>query len=253
MKNKNVYDAFSFFDELDLLDIRLNVLNDYVDFFVLVEATETFNGKSKPLFYQNNKHLFDKWKHKIIHHIVDDYPNDKEIFEKSVNSPNTGNNDHWWVREFYQKESLIKGLNDCSDSDIVFVSDVDEIWNPEIDIDIEPNKVYRYMQQARPFYLNNKSNQSVNDWTGTRVGLFDTLKKHGPNHFRTEREIASIPIDNGGWHFSWLSKKQDKWNDNHPDNQNRFWKATNCIIQRDELELPKYIINNKEKYKHLFV
>ena len=248
-----IYDAFSFFDELELLEIRLNILNDHVDYFVIVESNETFNGRKKQLFFYENRHLFDKWKHKIIHHIVDDYPHDGDIFKKDIDSPNTGNNEHWWVREFYQKESLIKALKGCNDEDVVYVSDVDEIWNPDIKINIERGKVYRYMQTARPFYLNNISNQHPNDWTGTRVGLFETLKQYGPNHFRTDREIMGIPIENGGWHFSWLSKKTDKWNDNHPDNQNRFYKATNCKIQVDETNLPKYLIENKQKYKNLFI
>ena len=74
-----IIDCFTFYNELDLLTYRLNILNDVVDYFVLVEATHTHIGKEKPLFYQENKHLFEKFNDKIIHVVVDDfsykYPN----------------------------------------------------------------------------------------------------------------------------------------------------------------------------------
>ena len=61
------YDIFTFFNELELLEIRLNILNDYVDYFVLIECTETFSGLKKPLYYNENKNMFERWGHKIIH------------------------------------------------------------------------------------------------------------------------------------------------------------------------------------------
>ena len=69
-----IIDCFIFYNEMDLLTYRLNILNDVVDFFVIVEATRTFIGKEKPLFYNENKHLFEKFHDKIIHIIVDDFP-----------------------------------------------------------------------------------------------------------------------------------------------------------------------------------
>ena len=69
-----VYDIFSFFYELDLLEIRLNILDKYVDKFVIVESTESFMGKENKLYFDENKKRFEKWKHKIIHYVVDDYP-----------------------------------------------------------------------------------------------------------------------------------------------------------------------------------
>ena len=70
-----IIDCFTFYNELDMLTYRLNILNDIVDYFVLVEATHTHVGKEKPLFYKENKHLFEKFNHKIIHIVVDDFPN----------------------------------------------------------------------------------------------------------------------------------------------------------------------------------
>ena len=65
-----IVDVFPFFNELDLLDIRLNVLDPYVDCFIISEATKTFQGGDKPLWYDENKDRFKKFHHKIIHNIL---------------------------------------------------------------------------------------------------------------------------------------------------------------------------------------
>lgn len=245
-----IYDCFSFFDELDLLEIRFNILNDYVDKFVLMEAPETFFGKPKPLIFKNNKERFKQWEHKIIYHVIDDFPNDKNLYEAAVKSPNTGlgpNKDIWWIREFYQKESLNRVLLNCNDDDIIYVSDVDEIWNPNINIKFDSVNVFKPVQTNYPFYLNHRSNQDPHAWTGTRVSKYKVYKKYGANHFRTEREAPSIKILNGGWHFSWLSKKVDKYEDGHPDQINRFNTVQNVHMWKDESALPEYILKNKNK------
>ncbi|HZX73462.1 MAG TPA: hypothetical protein VFE57_03515, partial [Cyclobacteriaceae bacterium] len=69
-----VVDCFTFFNELDLLEIRLNILNETVDRFVLVEATRTFQNNPKPLYFNENKKRFEAFLPKITHIIVDDYP-----------------------------------------------------------------------------------------------------------------------------------------------------------------------------------
>ena len=71
-----VYDCFTFFNEFELLEIRLNELDSVVDKFVLVEASKTHQGKEKPLFYNENKDRFKKFQDKIIHVIVDFPDND---------------------------------------------------------------------------------------------------------------------------------------------------------------------------------
>jgi beta-1,4-mannosyl-glycoprotein beta-1,4-N-acetylglucosaminyltransferase len=65
-------DGFVFYNELGLLKYRLDTLYEIVDNFILVESTKTFSGNSKELFYEKNKHLYEKYQDKIIHIIVDD-------------------------------------------------------------------------------------------------------------------------------------------------------------------------------------
>ena len=123
-----IVDTFTFFNELELLEVRLNILNDHVDKFVLVESTRSHQNKPKPLFYQENKHLFKKFNSKIEHIIVNDFPE---------------HNYHSF--EHHQRDCIERGLGYCEDDDIVFISDIDEIWNPaKIDLNIDGEKIYKW-------------------------------------------------------------------------------------------------------------
>lgn len=248
-----IYDCFNFFDELELLEIRFNILDKYVDKFVVVEANETFMGKSKPLFFEENKDRFKKWSNKIIHLSVTDFPNDKAILEKALLSPNTGGKEHWWVREFYQKEYLIKALIACNMDDLIFISDLDEIWNPDtcLSLNITGGKVYRPIQKSYMYFLNGVCGDGM--FTGSRFATYSTLLKYGPNHFRTEREVKGEKIENGGWHFAWLSKEDDKYGDNHPDVPIKKHYIQSNPIKKDNNGLPLFILENKEKFKHLLL
>jgi beta-1,4-mannosyl-glycoprotein beta-1,4-N-acetylglucosaminyltransferase len=113
-----IYDCFTFFNEKELLKVRLEELYDSVDYFVLVEATETFSGESKPLHFLNNKDFYEKYLDKIIHIIVDDLPK-----PTSNALP-----DHWFRQEF-QLNAIVRGLKTCNENDIIIISDLDEIPN----------------------------------------------------------------------------------------------------------------------------
>lgn len=264
------YDIILFNNELDLLEIRFNVLNEHVDYFVLIEANETFTNKSKPLYYQNNRERYKKWESKIIHFVVDN--NDSELWQYAKRSPNVGAGEPWWVREFYQKENMLKAFS-ANDDDIVCVSDLDEIWNPEIlnGLTFKNKEVYRPIQTAYHYYLNNKSNQNISGWVGTRIGLYQTLKEKGVNHFRTEQFTPSIMIPNGGWHFSNMGNHEfirqkleayghQEYNQDFIKNSIEFAISNNVdflrrgfSLMKDDSTLPEYIKNNREKYKHLLL
>lgn len=112
-----VYDCFTFFNELELLKVRLEELNDHVDYFVLVEAVETHRGDPKPLYFQENRHLFEKYLPRIIHIIV------TERLSPNQEDPVKG----FWNREHLQREYIAKGLKNCEHLDIILISDLDEI------------------------------------------------------------------------------------------------------------------------------
>src|SRR4051812_5983866 len=99
-----IYDCFTFFNELDLLEIRLNELDPVVDKFVLVEATKTHQGKEKPLYFTMNKSRYEKFLPKIIHVVVDTYP---DYEGQSA-----------WLLEHHQRNMIMKGLEGCSPADV---------------------------------------------------------------------------------------------------------------------------------------
>jgi beta-1,4-mannosyl-glycoprotein beta-1,4-N-acetylglucosaminyltransferase len=111
-----LFDCFTFFNELDILELRLSELNDVVKTFVIAEGTQTFRGDKKPLFFEKNALLFQKYLPKIRHVVIDDFP-------RNVCSA--------WDREHWSRRALLRGLGEAVSQDYVMVSDVDEIPRPE--------------------------------------------------------------------------------------------------------------------------
>jgi hypothetical protein len=106
-----VWDGFTFFNEFDVLEIRLHELDSVVDRFILVEATRTFSGKPKPLFFQENRARFETFLPKIVHVVVDDLPDEVPT----------------WGREAFQRDAILRGLGGAFPDDVVLIGDVDEI------------------------------------------------------------------------------------------------------------------------------
>lgn len=113
---RRIFDCFIFYNELDILDIRLHTLDPLVDRFVLVESTRTFTGQPKLLHYAENKARFAKFGDKITHIVVDDMPEDAEST---------------YVREAHQRSAIGKGLANASPDDLIILSDADEIPKPD--------------------------------------------------------------------------------------------------------------------------
>lgn len=156
-----VYDCFTFFNELDILEIRLNTLKNIADKFVLVEATRTHQGKEKPLYYADNKERYKEFEDKIIHIVIDQYP------------PHEGKSA--WTLERYQRDMISKGWKDCKEDDIILVSDVDEIPNPETIVAYKDQPgVFVFRQSMYYYFINclNVSNGSNYKWDGTVMCKF---------------------------------------------------------------------------------
>jgi len=123
---RKVVDGFIFYNELELLSYRLKVLNDLVDYFVIVESTHTFVGKEKPLFFRDNAAQYAEYSHKIIHIIVDDMP----YIHPNINI-GAGQQ---WKNEERQRDAIAAGFAKVSGelcaSDILMITDLDEIPDP---------------------------------------------------------------------------------------------------------------------------
>jgi beta-1,4-mannosyl-glycoprotein beta-1,4-N-acetylglucosaminyltransferase len=218
-----IYDCFTFFNELELLNLRLNELDCIVDKFVLVEATKTFSGLSKPLYFSENRERFRTFSDKIIHIIVDDMPG------------GDGPRDHW-KRDNFQRNAIGRGLKNGKPEDIVMVSDIDEIpntdtlkrfcetmsfqntlfsniihtvFNSRLTCFIFHRKCLRhFLRKKHPFiwrfeqspcglFLNRKIKNTA--WYGTIIAYY--------RDFSVAEEMRHSGykiIKNGGWHFTFM-------------------------------------------------
>ena len=176
-----VFDSFIFFNELDLLEMRLNILNDVVDYFVVTESPFTVSGNEKPLYYQENKDRFGKFNDKIVHYVTEEIPNDfSGMLEKTKFHAAYKENDPYgtpminlpirFQRALFNRNNSAFGIEKAgaTDEDLVITSDADEIINPFVLEDLswfDPK--HHYVAYCRAFYY--KLNLLYQDvWEGSR-------------------------------------------------------------------------------------
>lgn len=242
-----IYDTFTFNGEYDMLEIRFNILNEYVDKFVIVEADKTFSGNWKPLYWaERDKDRFEEWERKVFYGVVE--------MPAHITNP--------FHRAGYQKDHIRGMLEECDPEDIIYYGDVDEIWKPQ-------TKEGKLRQLAYSYYLNNRSSE---DWQGTNVCKYKNL--YNLNDWRANHDVI---LEDGGWHFTnmgghdELIKKIESYDhqevniawvkdglkarmDANIDFLGRLddWQGNKFEMWIDESELPQYILDNKERYKKLW-
>ena len=208
-----VIDCIPFFNELDILKLRLNILNPIVDKFVIEEATVTFSGEPKELCFEKNKEMFAEFLPKIEYIVVDNSP---------VNTTTH-------LRDKFQKNALEKGLKGATDEDVIILSDVDEIPNPEtlkqVIAEFDPDKIYHFAQRMFYCYLNMEEISgkllSITGefpgvkrklWLGTKVFGKKSIPEDGIIQLREAPVTAAnaVRVENGGWHFGYMGSKGEK-------------------------------------------
>jgi len=267
-----IYDCFQFFNEDTILDLRLNILDELVNFFVIVESTTDHQGNKKKLHFNMNR--FKKFEKKIIHIVVDDT---LDIIKK----PHIGQNS---LVERHQRNSIMRGLKNCADDDLIIISDVDEI--PDLRKLNLFNKKNRYavFAQKKFDYKLNLLNETEGDWHGSKICLKKNLKspqwlrdlKFKKYPFWRIDKVRDIQIiKDGGWHFSYLQspknllKKISSFSHgerNKPEFANEKSIEEKIKMQKNIFDLefsyrkieiddsfPKYIIKNKEKLKEWII
>jgi beta-1,4-mannosyl-glycoprotein beta-1,4-N-acetylglucosaminyltransferase len=257
-----IYDIFTFNNELEMLDIRLNILNDYVDYFIIVESTETFSGFEKPLYYSLNKERFSKFSDKIIHYVIKDTPVDfndtncdQKVLHMASNSDNVTHEHLCWLKEFYQKELIKNALVDLKDDDICFISDIDEVWNYKIEYNIGDGIYKPKINLCYINYLNVRTDEDWTFFTGPIVTKYRNIKNECLNHLRTQRKMNHkyIFIEDGGWHFNALGGVEKKIESfKHPVYTHEYMKSRESGSRIDETDLPEFLLKNKEKYNKFF-
>jgi len=238
-----IVDCFLFFNELELLELRLNELSDVVDEHVLVEATHTFRGERKELVYTKNRRRFKKYENKITHLVVDNPPEyELPLLDADV-----------WVREHNQRKALRQQF-DWQEGDWVLLSDVDEIPRPRVIKNVikggNPDAIYVFRQELYYYWVNLRQNQI---WCGT---LMFQPKDHCFQELRDARwnRPPMTFLENGGWHFSYLgdvARIQKKMRASSETTNEKFlgtaWLEECCVKGLDHLQ------RDGEQFRKIFV
>lgn len=276
-----IYDCFIFFNELDLLEIRLNILNEVVDKFVLVEASKTFTGKPKPLYYKENEQRFAAFKDKIVHRVIEDFSA-------------TGSA---WDRETAQRNGILEAIAGCNPNDVIIISDLDEIPDPKRIKQFQNEPGLKVFEQKNFYYYLNCAALDE-EWYGSVMGFFHDVstpqdwrslakEMHARNKkvlrkplYRFFRSLSNSAlrkkitlIGNGGWQFGFLGgaekivekieafshtefdkaefKNKDTVISNIQSGKDLFGRDLNYTFVELDSSFPEYILLNKERLKHL--
>ena len=265
-----IYDCFQYFNEDHILDLRFNILDKKVDYFVISESTKNHQGKEKKLNFNINN--FSKFKHKIKY-IVADYQ------EKIDFKNHTGGES---CVEQHQRNSLSEGFVDANDNDLIILSDLDEIPDLSKLDQIKKKTKFTVFSQKMFMYKLNLQNLNESGWLGSRLCLkkyFPLPQKLRDMKFKKypfwRLDKSNIQIIEGGWHFSFLQTPKDIANKirsyshgefNTIDNtdekkiENKILKAKDIFnrgfnLKKIEIDssFPEFIKKNKDKYKEWIV
>ena len=220
-----IYDCFQFFDEEMLLDLRLNIMDKYVDKFVITEATYMHNGKPKKLNFDIKK--YSKFKEKIIYIVVDEQPPDLyEIYDKDNDKQDTRGQKlvlNGYKRDNFQREKAADSLKNLNPEDWIIINDIDEIPNLEnLNFKEIKNKIVIFKQKI--FYYKFNLLYPEISWYGSKVcrkkdflspqWLRDLKHKKYPiwrldTIFSKKKYNNIVHINNGGWHFTNIKSAAD--------------------------------------------
>jgi len=258
-----VYDCFQYFNEDHMVDLRLNILDKYVDYFVISESTKTHQGKTKKINFDINK--FKNFKDKIKFIIAD--------YKEEINFHNhTGGES---PIEQHQRNCLIEGIKDALPDDLIILSDSDEIPDLSKIKEINIKKKFAAFSQKMFMYKLNLQNLDESNWIGSKI----TKKKHIKSMQKLRnlkfKEYPFWRIDkynqqiiHGGWHFSFLQTPQQiltkiksfshgEFNNENITEKNieeKILKNEDIFGRDTELkkiniddDYPDYIIENKDK------
>ena len=262
-----IYDCFQYFNEDHMVDLRLNILNEYVDYFVISESTKTHQGKDKKINFDTKN--FKKYKKKIKYIIAD--------YDKEKNSLNhTGGES---LIEQHQRNNLSNGLKNANDNDLIILSDSDEIPDLKKLNQIKSTTKFTAFSQMMFMYKINLQNIDESNWIGSKV----CLKKHFPkpqklrdlkfkNYPFWRIDKLNMQIIKGGWHFSFLQTPEDiakkiksyshgefntedntneqNINQKIKDNKDIFGRGFKLKKISIDTSFPDYIVNNKKYLKN---
>ncbi len=256
-----IIDCFLYNSEDLILNLRLNLLNKYIDKFIIIEARHHHSGGRKEK-YNFNIDNFSKFRNKIEYFQIDNFPN---------------NLSHW-ERENFHRNYILKGLSNVYKDDYIIISDIDEIPNLEnISKILSSKSKYTAFKQKMIYYKFNLLNISETNWYGSKMCKYKFLKN--PQWLRKQK-VKNYPfyrldkikwniVENGGWHFSFVMTPKEISNKIKSFAHNEFDKPEFTNVEEiekkirfkkdlfgrnfefkviEDEELPSYIRKNKEKF-----
>jgi beta-1,4-mannosyl-glycoprotein beta-1,4-N-acetylglucosaminyltransferase len=237
------FDCFTFFNELDLLKIRLELLEDVVDYHVIVESNVTHSGLSKNYNLEDNWDSFTKWKNKLIY-IRIDQPVDGLQFEK-VKSYSPGNGS--WVLENQQRNAIQNVIDIVGDIDLVLIGDLDEIPDPEAVLalkeHLKPGYPVALSMLFHYYYMNCQNVGYERYWNGTVGCKGVDFKNITPQEFRDKRNNYQR-FSNGGYHFSFLGGVEKI--------RTKIQSFAHTEFNREDILSEENIVESIEKGKDIF-
>jgi len=240
-------------DEIDFLKMQLEINYQYVDKFVIVESTLTFSNRPKPLYYLENKKLFEQYQNKIIYLIV----NFDEL-DTWIEYPSSVFNVEDWRRDYKQRYYVFEQIK-FNDDDIIICVDIDEIVFLDRCINrIDKNDVNYFELDMRKYYLNLQCTIN-NPWIRALAfnpNLYkEEIKKLWHLRFLKNKQGSYKIISNAGYHFSWCYNVENKLlsfahqEDNTPERyqmvRDRIKKLEDTKLMND---LPSFLYTNYSKY-----
>ena len=235
-----IYDCFQYFNEDHILDLRFNILNEKVDYFIISESTKTHQGQTKKLNFNINN--FSKFKNKIKYIVAD--------YKQKIDFKNhTGGES---LIEQHQRNSLSDGFVNADDNDLIILSDSDEIPDLTKLNQIKSNTKFTAFSQMMFMYKLNLQNLNENKWIGSKM----SLKKNFPmpqvlRNLKFKKypfwrfDKIKLQTIEGGWHFSYLQKPSDIVKKIKSFSHGEF-NRNNFI---DEKKIEEKIINNEDIFE----
>ena len=220
-----IIDSFLFFQELDLLEIRLEYLYPVVDKFIIIEAGQSFKGNPKDYIFEQNFKRYHKYLDKIIYHKIEDFhtsynglidfleKSNSKIYKKISHFIEKHDyydkNNLTYILDSYHRECIHIALDkNCKDEDIILLSDLDEIPSFEIVKILKRNNRIKelsvFVQHEFQYYLNN---YAKNNWFGTIVSPYKIIKEYSLNRLRKNSGRLKV-ISNSGYHFTSIGNKK---------------------------------------------
>jgi beta-1,4-mannosyl-glycoprotein beta-1,4-N-acetylglucosaminyltransferase len=268
-----IIDTILYYDEVLMLDLRLNILNKYIDYFVILECNYDFNGNFKGYNFDINN--FEKFKDKIIYKKLD-------LTEQIHLVKKNG----WFVHD-KSRDAIMDCLHFANSEDVIIHSDADEIPNLEnFDLQNIKDKIYVFKQRMCYFKFNLQDRSIY--WTKSKMCKLKLLKSFSSlrwlkgkkyNFYRVDtlfkknHSLNVSIVENGGWHFSYIKNLEDiakklksvveKEHGNYSIEfiQSQIDKRINFLdrylspLTKENLDdgFPEYLVANKDKYLDFIV